>query len=262
MAKWFWSGLLILGNYLAPRSTEAQTRATSADLTGVVLDQSKAVLPGVTVTVTNADTGLTRTTVTEADGRFPFLPCRPASTRSRRSWPGSRRICARVSCCSSARRSTSSSRWGSPERKKNHGVGRRAARRHAEDGGLDRRVAAADREPADQRPQLHLVLAHHAGRHDRSDAAAGRVGDVGADVCRPARAVEQHHRRRPRQQRRHGRQRARDVQPGGRPRVPGADQLLLGRVRQGVRRRRQHRHQERHEHGLRATRSSTAATRR
>ena len=44
------------------------------------------------------------------------------------------------------------------------------------------------------------------------------------------------------------RQRARDVQPGGRARVPGAHQFVFGRVRQGIRRGRQHRDQERHEH--------------
>lgn len=54
----------------------AQSRATTADLSGVVLDQSKAVLPGATVTVTNLATGLERTAVTERDGRFslPALP--------------------------------------------------------------------------------------------------------------------------------------------------------------------------------------------
>lgn len=61
---------------LAVTTAGAQTRATSADLTGIVYDQSKAVLPGVTVTITNVDTGLARTVVTEGDGRFaaPALP--------------------------------------------------------------------------------------------------------------------------------------------------------------------------------------------
>ena len=42
--------------------------------------------------------------------------------------------------------------------------------------------------------------------------------------------------------------RARDVQPGSGPRIPGAHQFVFGRVRQGVWRRREHRDQERHEH--------------
>jgi hypothetical protein len=53
-----------------------QTRAAGADLTGIVKDESGAVLPGATVTATNTRTGLVRSTVTEADGRFavPALP--------------------------------------------------------------------------------------------------------------------------------------------------------------------------------------------
>ena len=76
----------------------------------------------------------------------------------------------------------------------------------------------------------------------------GASGTSGSVVRRPARAIEQHHGRRARQQRFDHRQRARDVQPGGGARVPGAHQLVFGRVRQGVRRRRQHRDEERHEH--------------
>ena len=59
--------------------------------------------------------------------------------------------------------------------------------------------------------------------------------------------IEQHHGRRPRQQRSGRRRGAGDVQPGGDPRVPGAGELLLRRVRQGVRRGGQHRDQERHQ---------------
>jgi carboxypeptidase family protein/TonB-dependent receptor-like protein len=54
----------------------AQGRATTADLTGVVVDQSKAVLPGATVTATNVETNLTRSALTDGAGRFtiPALP--------------------------------------------------------------------------------------------------------------------------------------------------------------------------------------------
>ncbi len=40
------------------------------EITGTVVDQGKAVLPGVTITVTNEATGLERTAVTSGDGRF------------------------------------------------------------------------------------------------------------------------------------------------------------------------------------------------
>jgi len=65
--------LLILA-ILLPATLFAQ--ATGSSLSGRVTDASGAAVPGVTVTVSNAQTGLTRTTVTESDGsyRFPSLP--------------------------------------------------------------------------------------------------------------------------------------------------------------------------------------------
>src|SRR3954468_18353676 len=43
---------------------------TTGTITGVVTDQTGAVLPGVTVTVKNADTGLTRIVVTNETGTY------------------------------------------------------------------------------------------------------------------------------------------------------------------------------------------------
>ena len=65
--------LLICLVFLVPFSALAQ--GSAASLSGRVLDESGAALPGVTVTVTNTATGVTRTTVTETDGtyRFPSL---------------------------------------------------------------------------------------------------------------------------------------------------------------------------------------------
>jgi Carboxypeptidase regulatory-like domain len=76
MAKSFFVGLLMLGTSLMPSLAAAQTRATSADLSGVVLDESKAVLPGAMVTATNAETNQARTVVTDGNGRF-FIPALP-----------------------------------------------------------------------------------------------------------------------------------------------------------------------------------------
>src|SRR5437899_2055949 len=61
---------------LTAASARAQTRATTADLTGIVFDQSRAVLPGVMVTATNTDTNQTRSATTDAVGHFtiPALP--------------------------------------------------------------------------------------------------------------------------------------------------------------------------------------------
>jgi outer membrane receptor protein involved in Fe transport len=58
--------------------TTARAQAT-AQMTGTVRDESGAVLPGVTVTVTQTDTGFTRTVVTEGSGAYviPNLPLGP-----------------------------------------------------------------------------------------------------------------------------------------------------------------------------------------
>ena len=59
-------------------NTAAWAQAT-AQLSGTVRDTSGAVLPGVTVTVTQTDTGFTRTVVTESGGTYvvPNLPTGP-----------------------------------------------------------------------------------------------------------------------------------------------------------------------------------------
>src|SRR5690349_13135945 len=56
---------LLLG---APAPPHAH--AARAEINGTVSDAQKAVLPGVTVTVTNEDTGLTREAVTDGTGRY------------------------------------------------------------------------------------------------------------------------------------------------------------------------------------------------
>ncbi len=54
----------------------AQSTATNGSIEGIVVDSSGAVLPGVTVTITNTDTGAERTSVTNEKGlyRAPLLP--------------------------------------------------------------------------------------------------------------------------------------------------------------------------------------------
>ena len=66
----------LLAALALPALTRAQSRLTGGDLVGRVTDESKAVLPGATVTVTNRDTNVTRTTTTDGQGEFkvPALP--------------------------------------------------------------------------------------------------------------------------------------------------------------------------------------------
>jgi hypothetical protein len=63
---------IILGT-ISAASALAQSRATSADLTGLVKDESQAVVPGVRVTATNLETNLERVVVSGAGGQFDIL---------------------------------------------------------------------------------------------------------------------------------------------------------------------------------------------
>ena len=66
----------------------AQSRATTADLSGTVLDQSSAVVPGAIVMTRNDDTNLKRSSMSDESGRFliPALP--PGRYTVRAELPG------------------------------------------------------------------------------------------------------------------------------------------------------------------------------
>lgn len=67
---------LVLGLALMPA---AQAQTAGANLIGRVTDKNGAPLPGATITATQKETGLTRSTVSESDGnyRLPSLPIGP-----------------------------------------------------------------------------------------------------------------------------------------------------------------------------------------
>jgi hypothetical protein len=79
--------VLLLASPFLP-SAVAQSRATSADLTGVVRDQSQAVVPGARVTVTNLDTNLERVSLSGPDGRFAIPAVPTGAYRLRVECPG------------------------------------------------------------------------------------------------------------------------------------------------------------------------------
>src|SRR5262245_43830463 len=66
--------ILLLGVTLG--SASAAPQLTTGTITGSITDESKALIPGVDVTVRNTDTGLTRTTLSNEQGRYeaPNLP--------------------------------------------------------------------------------------------------------------------------------------------------------------------------------------------
>ena len=74
---------------LLPAAARAQ--AVGA-ITGVVTDESGAVIPGVTVEATNAGTGLLRTAITDSDGRFDLPQLQPGRYNLKASLSGFRTV--------------------------------------------------------------------------------------------------------------------------------------------------------------------------
>ncbi len=65
--------------FTLPEGAWAQARLTGADLSGTVVDQSGAVLPGTGLTVTNLDTNLVRTATTDDRGRYTVAALPPGT---------------------------------------------------------------------------------------------------------------------------------------------------------------------------------------
>jgi outer membrane receptor protein involved in Fe transport len=74
-----WVRALIVFACVAALAGTGRAQSVTGSIQGLVVDQSGAVLPGVTVTVTNTATGSTRATVTDATGTFraELLPVGP-----------------------------------------------------------------------------------------------------------------------------------------------------------------------------------------
>src|SRR5438477_1500544 len=80
MTRKLWSVVamvgLAVGLIAVPGELSAQSQSAGGAIEGTVTDQSGAVLPGVTVTIRNTATGVSRETTTDATGlyRAPLLP--------------------------------------------------------------------------------------------------------------------------------------------------------------------------------------------
>ena len=66
--------LALVGVLLGAASAHAQF--DTATVVGTVKDNTGAVVPGATVTLTNLDTGIAVTKVTDADGNYEFVTVR------------------------------------------------------------------------------------------------------------------------------------------------------------------------------------------
>src|SRR5688572_16232800 len=68
---------LVLGSLLLLSATVAHAQVTTADLVGTIRDSSGAIVPGVTVAVTNEATGVSRSATTGAGGTYIFTSLQP-----------------------------------------------------------------------------------------------------------------------------------------------------------------------------------------
>jgi hypothetical protein len=73
---------------IAAAAASAEAQGPTGRIEGVVRDAQGAVLPGVTMTLRNQDTGVTRTLVTEADGRYAFPAISPGRYSIQAQLPG------------------------------------------------------------------------------------------------------------------------------------------------------------------------------
>jgi len=79
---------LALAFVLSLAGPPAAAQSTNAAIEGTVTDSGGAVLPGVTITVTNEATGLTRTTVTGERGAYRVSELPPGRYQLRAELPG------------------------------------------------------------------------------------------------------------------------------------------------------------------------------
>jgi hypothetical protein len=79
--------ILILGLFVSSAFAQA-----TGQITGVVADNSGGVVPGVTVTAVEAGTGVSRETVTGANGRYQFAAMRPTTYEIRAELTGFRTV--------------------------------------------------------------------------------------------------------------------------------------------------------------------------
>ena len=69
----------LVAAFLLPALAQAQDRATTAKITGLIADSTGGVLPGARVRVVNLDNGLVRTGVSDASGTYSLVLLPPGS---------------------------------------------------------------------------------------------------------------------------------------------------------------------------------------
>src|SRR3954470_16954525 len=79
---------LLLPGLMLATAVPAHAQANSASVAGTITDAQGGVLPGVTLTITNAESGTVRTSVTEADGKEHRADLAPGRSTRTAELPG------------------------------------------------------------------------------------------------------------------------------------------------------------------------------
>ena len=74
--------------FVLGHAVPAHAQAASASIAGTIADAQGGVLPGVTITVQNAESGTVRTSVTEADGKYRVAGLNPGRYNLTAELPG------------------------------------------------------------------------------------------------------------------------------------------------------------------------------
>jgi hypothetical protein len=86
--SWLVVSLSMLLGLVAFSGRAAFGQGASASISGIVQDSSKALIPGVTVTLTNVATGVMATTITNESGAYGFPSVTPGKYALSASLPG------------------------------------------------------------------------------------------------------------------------------------------------------------------------------
>src|SRR5712691_1243586 len=81
-------GVLPLALLVGLAVVSASAQVSNAVVTGIVTDAQGGILPGVTITLTNAESGVVRTIVTEENGRYRLGGVPPGRYNVRAELPG------------------------------------------------------------------------------------------------------------------------------------------------------------------------------
>src|SRR6266700_1103460 len=74
--------------YVAALAPPAGAQSVNVNLSGAAKDESGAIIPGVSITATNTQTGLVKTAITNEDGRYSILSIPPGTYDLHADLPG------------------------------------------------------------------------------------------------------------------------------------------------------------------------------